>query len=556
MKKAFLLIILLLILVPLVSSNFFSPLVPPPTTGATGPAGPQGPPGSPGNFSINDSGLVLNSFNELSLNYTLLNILYNDTFLILNNNNYTTNMYFSNTSTNLTLTIERNGMSDLIASTLLIHGPKGDTGNTGPQGENGTSVNISSVVNNGDGTYTWYFSDGFNFTTGNLTGPQGEQGLPGINGENGTNGINGINGTSFSIGDSYFYDNGSNIIFFNESKGNETWLTIVNWLIDNSSIWNSINIINQSIFYINESNDSWVRKTGDNMTGNLSMTNNSILGVDVLEVHNITGQSPIFVTSEMISVEDITAKNFYGNIDGNNGSITNVNIINGSIENLHVTKSSLVDGNMSVNDTFRARYYGSFSPIVFVDELGYPIAKITSNETTENITVGYLRVDQLVVNRLQILGLLNYSDTEPPDYYFADNNYLYRIKNNVTFTFYFNETKLNNTINNISQVMKFTLNITCTAVGGVCGVVSSINITHLITETKIIPTTSTNNYKSEVTEYPITTNIIDKSRATHVGVWDIEKNYAVNSQVVANITSANIDELFTIQIIYLTNGVQ
>jgi len=98
--------------------------------------------------------------------------------------------------------------------------------------------------------------------------------------------------------------------------------------------------------------------------------------------------------------------------------------------------------------------------------------------------------------------------------------------------------------------------MTCTASSGVCSTISGINITHQITEVKVTPTTLTNNYKFLLTEYPTTSNIIDQDRATHVGVWDIEKNYAINGQVQANITNANIDELFTISIIYLTNGVQ
>lgn len=69
-------------------------------------------------------------------------------------------------------------------------------------------------------------------------GPEGPQGLPGTNGTNGidgtngvngtngidgVNGTNGVDGTTFSVGDGYLYDNGSNVIFFNETKGNLTW---------------------------------------------------------------------------------------------------------------------------------------------------------------------------------------------------------------------------------------------------------------------------------------------------------------------------------------------
>lgn len=49
-------------------------------------------------------------------------------------------------------------------------------GANGIDGIDGTSVTMTSVVNNLNGTYTWNFSDGSTFTTEDLTGPQG---LPG-----------------------------------------------------------------------------------------------------------------------------------------------------------------------------------------------------------------------------------------------------------------------------------------------------------------------------------------------------------------------------------------
>jgi len=80
-----------------------------------------------------------------------------------------------------------------------INGTNGIDGLNGTDGADGTSVTINSVTDNLDGTFTWHFSDGYNFTTSNLTGAQGiqgEQGLAGVDGINGTNGINGINGTN------------------------------------------------------------------------------------------------------------------------------------------------------------------------------------------------------------------------------------------------------------------------------------------------------------------------------------------------------------------------
>ena len=71
----------------------------------------------------------------------------------------------------------------------------GNTGNEedflvsliGVQGQ--TGVGIIQTVNNGNGTYTFHYSDGSSFTTANLTGPQGSQGPAGPSGLNGSNGL-------------------------------------------------------------------------------------------------------------------------------------------------------------------------------------------------------------------------------------------------------------------------------------------------------------------------------------------------------------------------------
>lgn len=62
-------------------------------------------------------------------------------------------------------------------------------GTPGPQG-----VGITSTSNNGDGTYTFYYSNNTNFTTSNLTGPQGSQGIQGPQGIPGPQGPPGIQG--------------------------------------------------------------------------------------------------------------------------------------------------------------------------------------------------------------------------------------------------------------------------------------------------------------------------------------------------------------------------
>lgn len=114
-------------------------------------------------------------------------------------------------------------IQDLNASINNISLTPGPPGTNGTNGVNGTSVFMASIFNNGDGTYTWYFSDGFNYTTGNLTGPQG---------------IAGINGTSFDVSGPYLYNNGSNVIFFNDTS----------IYVDIDYLYNYTNAINSSLF--------------------------------------------------------------------------------------------------------------------------------------------------------------------------------------------------------------------------------------------------------------------------------------------------------------------
>jgi hypothetical protein len=53
------------------------------------------------------------------------------------------------------------------------------------KGTNG--VGVSSTVDNEDGTFTIYYTDGSSFTSEDLTGPTGATGAAGTNGTNGTN---------------------------------------------------------------------------------------------------------------------------------------------------------------------------------------------------------------------------------------------------------------------------------------------------------------------------------------------------------------------------------
>jgi len=70
-------------------------------------------------------------------------------------------------------------------------GPKGEQGPQGDPGADG--VGIQNVVNNANGTITISLTDGHNYTTDDLTGPQGPQGATGAQGPRGAQGVPGPN---------------------------------------------------------------------------------------------------------------------------------------------------------------------------------------------------------------------------------------------------------------------------------------------------------------------------------------------------------------------------
>lgn len=67
-------------------------------------------------------------------------------------------------------------------------GPAGPSGSQGPAGAEGNG--IDEVINNGDGTFTFVFTDATTFTTPDLSGPSGSQGPAGPAGADIVGGIN------------------------------------------------------------------------------------------------------------------------------------------------------------------------------------------------------------------------------------------------------------------------------------------------------------------------------------------------------------------------------
>ena len=143
--------------------------------------GPQGPQGIQGPAGASGVGILSTTDNG------------NGTFTI----NYSDGSSF--TTINLTGPQGPQG----IQGAICLQGPIGQTGAQGSAGTNG--VGIISTINNGNGTYTFNYSDGSSFTTSNLIGSQGVQGPIGPQGPAGNNGQNGIGITnSYVQGDSLF----------------------------------------------------------------------------------------------------------------------------------------------------------------------------------------------------------------------------------------------------------------------------------------------------------------------------------------------------------------
>ena len=98
-------------------------------------------------------------------------------------------------------------------------GPQGLTGAQGPTGQNGNG--IASTTDNGDGTFTFTYTDGSSFTTSNLTGPQGAQGNTGAIGQQGIQGNTGAQGPVGDDGNGIVstIDNGDGTFTFTYTDG-------------------------------------------------------------------------------------------------------------------------------------------------------------------------------------------------------------------------------------------------------------------------------------------------------------------------------------------------
>lgn len=109
-----------------------------------------------------------------------------------------------------------------------LDGPKGDTG---VNGKDGKDLTVDQIVYNNNGTFTWLFSDGTNYTTPDITGPKGDKGAKGDKGDQGIS-VHHLKGTSTTDPEGDFNTAGELDTYTFYADANEefplAWFTVKN----------------------------------------------------------------------------------------------------------------------------------------------------------------------------------------------------------------------------------------------------------------------------------------------------------------------------------------
>ena len=109
-----------------------------------------------------------------------------------------------------------------------LAGPKGDTG---INGKDGKDLTVDQIVYNNNGTFTWLFSDGTNYTTPDITGPKGDKGAKGDKGDQGIS-VHHLKGTSTTDPEGDFSTAGELDTYTFYADANEefplAWFTVKN----------------------------------------------------------------------------------------------------------------------------------------------------------------------------------------------------------------------------------------------------------------------------------------------------------------------------------------
>ena len=189
-------------------------------------------------------------------------------------------------------------------------GPRGftgDTGPVGPAGVDGENLTVEQISYNGDGSFTWQFSDGTSYITPNLRGPKGDTGSPGVKGDQGVS-VHHIKGTGTTDSEGDFATFGEidtytvygdaaetiNLGYFRVNNGAakegqysimyaSTYDTNANGIVDNSERLGGV--LSSDVF--NEI-DSKFDKTGGLVSGDVTITGDLVVNGDTVTVNTET----------------------------------------------------------------------------------------------------------------------------------------------------------------------------------------------------------------------------------------------------------------------------
>ena len=186
-------------------------------------------------------------------------------------------------------------------------GFKGDQGEQGPAGNDGQDLTVEQIVYNGNGMFTWQFSDGTSYTTPSLMGPKGDTGAKGVKGDQGI-GVHHLKGTSTTNSNGDFGVSPFRDTYTLYADADETinlgYFTVANGVSDgmSTSVYDSnVNgIVDNSERLGGELPDHYVNVTNDQSITGVKTFNNDV----VVQGNLVVNGSTVTVNTETVEIED------------------------------------------------------------------------------------------------------------------------------------------------------------------------------------------------------------------------------------------------------------
>ena len=198
-------------------------------------------------------------------------------------------------------------------------------GTTGEQG-----VGISSTLDNGDGTFTFNYTNGTTFTTSDLTGPQGDNGIIGVDLSLSYLDVSNIANINYLIVNNDLTVNGTTYTVHHQdiTISDET-ITLASNLTNSTLLtqFNYAGIEISNIAYLKYYNSSWKIESNLDISGYLKVNDVDVATINSNNLINYT------ISSELYSKDDLKS----GNLDL-------------SFQNIDISGSLVVDGNFNLNN--------------------------------------------------------------------------------------------------------------------------------------------------------------------------------------------------------------